>query len=286
MSTASPAIAAGNNLCQGFRSLSVLLPGDDPAEYAALHAELTRHFTPADLTELRCVREMADAEWRLRRLRRYAEESLTRRIAALAPDHPDADPVSLQRLALDTLGPATGTSYSAWLRYENKFELQYERAHRAWCRYQQSSRLVSEKEADIWLKQALFSPLPHAAPAAARPAGVHPATQFRALESKAATAACPAPVVFPERMPSARPNATPAPVVPDLEPAFVPDDEESDLPPATPARDPRSTAVASNVQNHATSLQTPRNAPCPCGSREKFKRCCGKSAPPVLCQAA
>ena len=28
--------------------------------------------------------------------------------------------------------------------------------------------------------------------------------------------------------------------------------------------------------------QTPRSAPCPCGSREKFKRCCGRNAPPVL----
>jgi len=27
---------------------------------------------------------------------------------------------------------------------------------------------------------------------------------------------------------------------------------------------------------------TPRSAPCPCGSGEKFKRCCGKNAPPVL----
>jgi uncharacterized protein YchJ len=25
-----------------------------------------------------------------------------------------------------------------------------------------------------------------------------------------------------------------------------------------------------------------RNAPCPCGSRDKFKRCCGRDAPPVL----
>jgi hypothetical protein len=27
---------------------------------------------------------------------------------------------------------------------------------------------------------------------------------------------------------------------------------------------------------------TPRNAPCPCRSGQKFKRCCGKNAPPVL----
>jgi hypothetical protein len=32
--------------------------------------------------------------------------------------------------------------------------------------------------------------------------------------------------------------------------------------------------------------QTPRNAPCPCGSGEKFKRCCGRTAPPVLNRAA
>lgn len=28
--------------------------------------------------------------------------------------------------------------------------------------------------------------------------------------------------------------------------------------------------------------QTPRNALCPCGSGQKFKRCCGKDAPPQL----
>ena len=33
----------------------------------------------------------------------------------------------------------------------------------------------------------------------------------------------------------------------------------------------------------ATDLpQTPRSAPCPCGSGAKFKRCCGWQAPPVL----
>jgi hypothetical protein len=31
---------------------------------------------------------------------------------------------------------------------------------------------------------------------------------------------------------------------------------------------------------------TPRNAPCPCGSGAKYKRCCGTDAPPVLNRAA
>ncbi|MBS1823749.1 MAG: SEC-C domain-containing protein [Acidobacteria bacterium] len=38
--------------------------------------------------------------------------------------------------------------------------------------------------------------------------------------------------------------------------------------------------------DESTAHQTPRNALCPCGSKLKFKRCCGKNAPPVLGRAA
>jgi len=36
----------------------------------------------------------------------------------------------------------------------------------------------------------------------------------------------------------------------------------------------------------APTSNTPRNSQCPCGSGAKFKRCCGKNAPPVLGRAA
>ncbi len=36
------------------------------------------------------------------------------------------------------------------------------------------------------------------------------------------------------------------------------------------------------MKPESAAPQTPRNAKCPCGSGEKFKRCCGKGAPPVL----
>jgi hypothetical protein len=35
-----------------------------------------------------------------------------------------------------------------------------------------------------------------------------------------------------------------------------------------------------------SAKQTGRNAPCPCGSGQKHKRCCGQNAPPVLTRAA
>ena len=48
----------------------------------------------------------------------------------------------------------------------------------------------------------------------------------------------------------------------------------------------RPTPQLFTVQTQSGSIpqpaQTPRNADCPCGSGLKHKRCCGKSAPPVL----
>ncbi|MCC6591413.1 MAG: SEC-C domain-containing protein, partial [Bryobacterales bacterium] len=32
--------------------------------------------------------------------------------------------------------------------------------------------------------------------------------------------------------------------------------------------------------------QVGRNTPCPCGSGQKYKRCCGVNAPPILNNAA
>ncbi|MBS1827088.1 MAG: SEC-C domain-containing protein [Acidobacteria bacterium] len=50
---------------------------------------------------------------------------------------------------------------------------------------------------------------------------------------------------------------------------------------------PEEPAAAQAAPPHLTKLNTnsdstPRNAPCPCGSGHKFKRCCGRNAPPVL----
>jgi hypothetical protein len=52
---------------------------------------------------------------------------------------------------------------------------------------------------------------------------------------------------------------------------------------AAPAASVQVPELASNCK---PAPQIPRSAPCPCGSREKYKRCCGKNAPPVLGKAA
>jgi hypothetical protein len=108
------------------------------------------------------------------------------------------------------------------------------------------------------------------------------------------------PGIIPARRPSetdaagrlgsnCKPPAAPAPELasncpptPDLNLDFLdkPDDEfREDL-------DALLTQLSELASNCKPAPQTPRSAPCPCKSGEKFKRCCGKNAPPVLNRAA
>ncbi len=202
---AGKAKSARNNLRHGFRSQTVLLPGDDPAEYEALLTELTDHFVPRDLTETRFIREMADAEWRLRRVRQHHESALARHIQTLAERHPQAAPLELQSMAIETLAE-TGTAETTWLRYESKFERQYQLAQREWRAYQEVLRKSESAAQTEAISNALNAPVPSAEP--------EPPTEL------------------------------------------------------------------------ASTVPTPRNAPCPCKSGQKYKRCCGQNAPPVLGMAA
>ena len=212
ITTDGKATSSRNNLRHGFRSATVLLPGDDPAEYETLLAELTEHLDPADLTEERFTREMADAEWRLRRVRQQMESALSRHMAKLAEENSPMNPLHLQSLAVETLGQ-TGCSYATWLRYETKFERQYDRAYNAWSRYQDVRQRSSKRAADRVLEHVL-APFPGAAPEKSASNVQTPPTQ----------------------------------------------------------QDP-----ASPVEQTIA-----RNALCPCGSGDKYKRCCGRHAPPVL----
>jgi hypothetical protein len=51
---------------------------------------------------------------------------------------------------------------------------------------------------------------------------------------------------------------------------------------AVPKKPVETVESVENVESAKRTHQTPRNAPCPCGSGVKFKRCCGRGAPPLL----
>jgi hypothetical protein len=60
--------AATNSCTHGLCSRNAILPEEDPAEFQALLAGLLSEFQPANAREESHVRELASAEWRLRRI--------------------------------------------------------------------------------------------------------------------------------------------------------------------------------------------------------------------------
>ena len=132
---AGKARSAANSTRHGFCPQSVLLPGDDLAEYQSLLDELREAFPCVDLPEHRFVREMADAEWRLRRVRQYQETLLTEACEEISSADPSLDPGQVQVRAYDHLLSKSNT-LAVLMRYETKFERQYDRAFKGWCSYQ------------------------------------------------------------------------------------------------------------------------------------------------------
>ena len=67
----------------------LLLPGEDPREFEALHAALIEEWTPSGPSEQSRVFGIADAEWRKLRSRRFTQAKAISN--SLSPDHPAFD---------------------------------------------------------------------------------------------------------------------------------------------------------------------------------------------------
>jgi len=68
--------SAQNALKHGVYSLRAVIPGEDPAEFDQLCSEFVDEFQPDTPYERSLVRQIADAEWRLRRISRLEADFL------------------------------------------------------------------------------------------------------------------------------------------------------------------------------------------------------------------
>lgn len=233
---AGKARSALNRLQDGFRACTVILPSEDPAEYEELLDELTLGIEPVTLVETRCVREMADAEWRLRRVRRRMAELIETGNATTSPATPG--PAG----SASELGQSTASaSMECLVRYETLFLNRFARAQR-----------------ECWRVQAERSRHPHPRPASPT--------------NEPNTGAIPSIGTEPA---ARKPRGTVA-----TEPAHEPGGLAAVVPISG------ATAAASPIEpSHRAATarrDVARNAPCPCGSGHKYKRCCGITAPPQL----
>lgn len=144
-----------------------LLPHEDREELQALAAEFEEEYQPQTVTERLYLREMIDAEWRLRRTRQTACILQARQMEALPSDmNPhDAAAEAFRQLA------DTSKSLELLRRYENQFRRQFDKSlqllleHR---RRRELDRQTLARRADEALAKALeariLAPLPFAYP--------------------------------------------------------------------------------------------------------------------------
>ncbi len=63
--------SSSNAKSHGLTSRSAFLPGEDPQEYEHFHHAYTARYLPQDMIEQKMVSELADLEWRLRRVSEF-----------------------------------------------------------------------------------------------------------------------------------------------------------------------------------------------------------------------
>jgi SEC-C motif-containing protein len=252
-----------NALKHGFRSPLIVLPHEDRAAFDALLEAFTLEAQPRSQADLAAVHKIAACEWRLRRL----VEVETGMFKALAerPDSGGASPCT--RIARGFL---TGhiTPFTALARYEASFDRQY---RSAWRELDTRAAIAGD-----------------ALPAQTKPIQESdtPDTPGLAAQTKPilAPAAIPAiaqskPIYESDTPAAAQPCGKTKPISALAIPATAQTKpiQQSDTPTAA-----QLAGKTKPIQRQAAAPPIPRNAPCPCGSGRKYKRCCGPTAPALL----
>ena len=104
-----------------FFTTTALLPTEVREQFESLLADFTEEFQPSTPTEHRYIREMADAEFRLQRVRHHAVQIQWKAMQSFP------DPESAAAEAFDKLANE-GKSLQLIQRYERQFQRQFDSA--------------------------------------------------------------------------------------------------------------------------------------------------------------
>lgn len=110
-----------NSRKHNFFTTTALLPSEAREQFESLLADFTEEFKPSTPTEQRYIREMADAEFRLQRVRNYAMDIQWKAMQSFP------DPHSAAAEAFDKLANE-GKSLHLIQRYERQFQRQFDSA--------------------------------------------------------------------------------------------------------------------------------------------------------------
>ena len=296
-----------NRLTFGLFTISDFVREDESESYTKICTSLWSELSPAGTIEEAFTTEIMSATWRLRRCRMVEED-----IAQIAVLDPMQDPATAaQQKSVDR---ARAQSVNIMNRCINALrKLQTERGIRsqafpetdvpAGLGLMDIRQVAKTKPMDT---DAEPEPTPAtAAPAADVPAGFDAlmaladkqlAQRYREYGMAAFTGApaAPAPPCSPksdsdlirtEAQSQTSPTSSSPKHVSDLIRAEAQSQTNNQWSMGSNCK-PAAAPTPAPAKPAAAPINTPRNAPCPCKSGQKFKRCCGKEAPPVLNKAA
>lgn len=123
-----------------FFTTTALLPSDQREEFRELLADFVREFKPVTVTEIRYIREMADADFRLRRVREYTAQIEWKAMQSF-PDPASAGPEAFHKLANES------KVLQLALRYERHFQRQFDSALKSFLQLRRYTEAVQRAEA-------------------------------------------------------------------------------------------------------------------------------------------
>jgi hypothetical protein len=137
-----------NALKHGTYALESVIPGEDPADFDHLCTEFGERYLPDGPYERSLVRQMADAEWRMRRIMRLeadflkaADDDVRQHHNRCHPGEPEPDDCLLRRRALQT----RTLELQRFGRYEADLSRRQRQAHKALmdCRKQENQEVAA-----------------------------------------------------------------------------------------------------------------------------------------------
>ncbi|MFN7935511.1 MAG: hypothetical protein U0R19_19430 [Bryobacteraceae bacterium] len=123
-----------------FFTTTALLPSDQREQFQELFADFVREFKPVTGTEIRYIREMADADFRLRRVREYTAQIEWKTMQSF-PDPVNAGPEAFHKLANES------KVLQLALRYERHFQRQFDSALKSFLQLRRHSEATRKAEA-------------------------------------------------------------------------------------------------------------------------------------------
>jgi hypothetical protein len=143
--------SAQNAVTHGLSSKHCIIPGEDPADYDELLLAYCNVFGPSDPYKHTLIRQMADAEWRLRRISRLEAAFISSAFedhCRLVEDHDESGDDTSATYVLGKLMQNHTADFTQFTRYEAQLRRSFQHAFKLLLEFQELEDRVLRRTND------------------------------------------------------------------------------------------------------------------------------------------